>query len=51
VHPGWVVGAGLLITLIAVLLWTFVEWRHETLIWQYAITSPMKLLRRPITKE
>jgi hypothetical protein len=26
VHPGWVVGIGLLITLIAVLLWTLVEW-------------------------
>jgi hypothetical protein len=25
-HPGWFVGAGLLITLIAVLLWTFIEW-------------------------
>ena len=24
--PGWLVGAGLLITLLAVLLWTFIEW-------------------------
>jgi hypothetical protein len=26
VHPGWLVAAGLLVTLVAVLLWTFVEW-------------------------
>lgn len=26
VHPGWLVCAGLLVTLIAVLLWSFVEW-------------------------
>ena len=26
IHPGWLVGTGFVITLIAVLLWTFVEW-------------------------
>ena len=26
VHPGWLVGAGLVVTLIAVLLWTFIDW-------------------------